>query len=257
MNLQDRHHGFFALIFILGFLLVALAIFYAPKPEITLSTTSGTEKNMIRVEGSSTFEVDPDEAEVYVRVQTEEPTAKRAQEENARLMSSVKSALKRSGISESDMETTNYNLWPQQEWNPETQKYEKTTYMVQHLLKITTKDVTGVGDILDVAVKNGANGLDRIDFKLSDKRREDVNSEALAQASGNAREKAEAISQSLGVRLGKLSGVSESNVNYNYYPRAMYAMAESVVGAAKSFDTDISPQSVSVSASISLVYEIE
>ncbi len=244
----------------LGFALIALAILFAPKPEVNVSGGSGgvsADRNTISVSGQAQFDVDPDLADVYIRVKTEEPTANRAQEENARLMDTVKAALKKAGVKDDEMETTSYNLWPQQKWNPDTQEYENTGYVVQHLLKVTTEEVTTVGDLLDVAVTAGANGLDSINFRLSDEKKKDVNSEALAQASGNAKDKAEAIAQGLGVRLGDIVAVSESNVGYNYVPRAAYDMAEAAVGGAKSFNTEISPESVSVSATIGIVYEIK
>ncbi|MFH1064568.1 MAG: SIMPL domain-containing protein [Candidatus Woesearchaeota archaeon] len=239
-----------------GFVIVALAIMFAPSADINVSS-DGSTTSTISVSGQAQFDVDPDQAEIYIRVQTEEPTANRAQEENARLMTTVMEALKKSGVADDEMETTNYNLWPQQKWDPDTREYEDTGFIAQHLLKVTTDDVTGVGNLLDVAVKNGANGLDRIEFTLSDKKRDDVNSEALAQASSSAKDKAEAIAQGLGVRLGDIKAVSESNVGYTPYARPMYAMAEMDSANAGGFKTSVAPESVTVSASISIAYEIK
>lgn len=262
MTLEDdtmaQDKGFLlTVVMALGFALIALAILFAPKPEVNVSGSGGVsaDRNTISVSGQARFDVDPDQAEVYIRVTTEEPTANRAQEENARLMNTVKAALKEAGVKDDEMETTGYNLWPQQRWDRDREEYDITGYRVQHLLKVTTEEVTEVGDLLDVAVTAGANGLDRVNFRLSDEKKEDVNSEAIAQASGNARDKAEAIAQGLGVRLGDIAAVSESNVGYNYIARPMYGMAEAAAGE-KSFDTDISPETVSISATISIVYEI-
>ena len=242
----------------LGFAVIALAILFAPKPEVSVSGSGvSLDRSTVSVTGHAQFDVDPDLAEVYIRVRTEEPTASRAQEENARLMNTVKAALKKAGIDEDEMETTSYNMWPQQRWDREREEQIVTGYVVQHLLKVTTDEVTEVGNLLDIAVGAGANGLDRVNFKLSDKKKKDVNSEALAQAFSNARDKAEAIARGLGVRLGDIAAVTESNVGYNYYPTPRYAMAEADMAGGKAFGTDISPESVSISASISLVYEIK
>jgi uncharacterized protein YggE len=258
---HDKNKTLLIVVMALGFAVIALAILFAPKPQVNVSGGGAggqlVEQSTISVTGQAQFETDPDEAEMFIRVKTEEPTANRAQEENARLMNTVRDALERAGIDDDQMETTNYNLWPQQKWDREKNEYIKTGYIVQHLLKVTTDDVTEVGDLLDVAVGAGANGLDRVNFKLSDDKKEDVNSEALAQASGSARDKAEAIAQGLGVRLGDILAVSESNVGYTPYPRPMYAVAEMDTASGKSFETEISPASVSVSAQISIVYEIK
>jgi uncharacterized protein YggE len=257
---QDNTKILLIVVMALGFAVIALAILFAPQPQVSVSGggDAAVEKNTVSVRGEASFEVDPDEAEVFIRIKTEEPTANRAQEENARLMSAVKNALKKDGVKEDEMETTSYNLWPQQKWDRETEEYIETGFVAQHLLKVTTDDVTEVGHLLDTAVLNGANGLDRVNFKLSDKKKEDVNSEALAQAANNAEEKAKAITQSLGVRLGDINRVSESNVDYGYYRAPMFDMVESAAAVSeKSFDTEISPQSVTVTAYISILYEIE
>jgi uncharacterized protein YggE len=257
--MKEQTNWLMIIVIALGFCLVSLAIVKAPAPEIDVIGSGGgvaAEKNTISVVGQSTFDADPDEAVLYIRVKTEEPTSRQAQEQNARLMNTVRNALKGEGVRDSEMETTSYNLWPQQKYDRDTGEYINTGYVVQHLLKLTTDDVTEVGDLLDVAVDNGANGLDRVEFKLSDSKREDVNGEAIAQASDSASEKAEAIAQNLGVRIKGIYRVSESNIGYDYYPRPMMAMAESA-DMGRSFKTEISPETVRVSASISIVYEIE
>jgi len=248
----------FLVVLALGFVVVALAILFAPRSELNISGTGapGVQKNTISVVGQAQFDVDPDQAEIYIRVQTKEPTAKRAQEENSRLMNDVKSTLKNVGVDDDDMETTQYSMWPQQRWDQDKQQSVDDGYMVQHLLKVKTSDVTKVGNLLDVAVKAGANGLDRVEFTLSDKKKEDVNSEALSQASGNAKDKAESIASGLGVRLAGITAVSESNVGYDNYPRPYYAMDYAVGAKAESATPSISPESVRVSATISIVYEI-
>ncbi len=250
----------FLVVLALGFIVVALAILFAPRQDINLSGSGSPieQKSTIAVAGQAQFDVDPDKAEVYIRVQTKEPTAKRAQEENSRLMNDVKAALKTTGVKDDEMETTQYNMWPQQKWDPKTQESIEDGYMVQHLLKVTTTDVTEVGDLLDVAVRSGANGLDRVEFSISDKKKLDVNSEALAQASSNAKDKAESIAQGLGVTLGGIASVSESNVGYDNYPRPYYyamdaGMSEKSAVSAPS----ISPETVRVSATISIVYKIK
>ncbi|NQU78901.1 SIMPL domain-containing protein [Candidatus Woesearchaeota archaeon] len=248
-----------AIILALGFAVIALAIIFAPQPDVNVTTggEGATQRNTISVRGEAQFETFPDQAEMYIRVKTDEATANQAQEQNARLMNTVKAALKKAGVSDDDMESTSYNLWPQQKWDRDREEYDITGYTAQHLLKITTDDVTDVGRLLDVAVKNGANGLDRVSFSLSDSKEEDVNSESLAQASSNARDKAEAIAQGLGVRLGDIVAVSESNVGYNYYAAPKYAMAESMGSDSRAFDTEISPENVNVDAYMNIVYEIK
>jgi len=258
---QTHKHGMILFVMAAGFVLVALAIMFAPQPEVRVTNTGGgsgpTQANTISVSGNAELTVSPDQAEVYVRIVTEKPTANTAQEENARLTNTVRDALKKTyNLEDEDIESSSYNLWPQQKWDPETREYEKTGFKVQHLLKVTTKELKEVGDMLDTAVQNGANGVDRISFGLSKEMDKDVREQALGRAAGAARVKAEALTQSLGVTLGKVSSISESNYNYAAYDYAMPEMAMADGGMERSFKTEISPQDVNVRANVNVAYDI-
>lgn len=256
----ENKHFLMLIVLVLGFAAITCAIIFMPKPEITVTGTgsgSDIQRNTISVVGENQFETEPDEAVLYIKVMTEKPTAKTAQTENAKLMNTIMAALENAGVDKSDMESTNYNMYRKQDWNPTTQKYDYGDYVVQHLLKVTTADVLGVGDLLDTAVKAGANGLDNVQFQLSDTKQEQVNDQALKAAAGKAKEKADSIASSIGVKLGDIVTVSESNVGYTpyYYPR--YAMAEAAMDSKAGGGTEISPQSVQVSATVSIVYKIK
>ena len=262
-NYKSIGHGMLFFVLAAGFVLVALAIMFAPAPEIKVTTTGSSGQgqgaaNTISVSGNAELTVTPDEAEVYVRIVTEEPTAKRAQEENARLTNTVRDALKKTyKLDDDQIESNSFNLWPQQKYNPDTREYTETGFRVQHVLKITTDELKEIGNMLDTAVGNGANGVDRISFKLSKELEADVRDQALGRAAGVAKEKAEALATTLGVRIGDLSSVSESNFNYNRYDYAMPAMAEMDAGGMeRSFKTDISPQDVAVTANVNVAYVI-
>ncbi|MFC1723114.1 SIMPL domain-containing protein [Nanoarchaeota archaeon] len=258
---EHSKHAMFTVVLALGLGLVALAIFLSPQPDIKVTTTGGagpTQANTISVTGASELTVAPDQAELYIRIVTEEPTANTAQEENSRLTNTVRDALKNTyDLEEEDIESSSYNLWPQQHWDRDTNKYIKTGYRVQHLLKVTTDEIEEVGNMLDTAVSNGANGVDRISFTLSKEYSADVRDQALSRAAENARDKATALSQTLGVTLGGVSSVSESNYYsrpYEYAPMADMEMAEA---GAKSFSTEISPQDVTVRANLNVAYELK
>ncbi|HII72079.1 TPA: SIMPL domain-containing protein [Candidatus Woesearchaeota archaeon] len=262
---EENHkpmHGMLLFVLAAGFVLVALAIMFAPKPEVKVTTAGGSGpgavQNTISVAGNAELTVSPDEAEIYIRITTDEPTAKRAQEENARLTNTVRDALKKAyDLDDEKIESNSYNLWPKQTWNPDTREYEDKGFTVQHLLKVTTDDLEEVGNMLDTAVQNGANGVDRISFTLSKDMEDDVRDQALGRAAGSAKDKAESLAMTLGVKLGGISSVSESNFYYDRYEYAVPAMDMAEAGGmAKSFSTDISPKDVTVRANVNVAYLI-
>ena len=116
--------------------------------------------------------------------------------------------------------------------------------------------MTKVGTIVDVAVKNGANQINNINFGLSDAKNQEYKQKALADAATNAKEKAETIASSLGVKLGKIKTVSESSYDYRPY---MYNMKMSA-GAAEDMVAEaaqVLPSDVTVSGTIQITYYVK
>ncbi len=262
ISMKDSKDGLLFFVLAAGFVLVALAIMFAPKPAVKVTTAgqgSGqAQANTISVGGMAELTVSPDQAEIFIRIETDEPTANRAQEENARLTNTVRDALKKEyNLDDDQIETSSYNLWPKQEWNSDTKRYTKTGFTVQHVLKVTTDDIDKVGDMLDTAVQNGANGIDHVSFTLSDKLTKDVREQALGRAADNAHQKAKALAETLGVRLGSVSSVTENNYYYQPYDYMPVAAVDMAENSARSFKTDISPQDVDVRADLQVAYEID
>ncbi len=208
-------------------------------------------KSTVTVSGNSEITAEPDKAEVYVRIESTEDTAEDAKDENARVSEAVINALKGIGVDTGNIETAQYRLQRKENYNPRTGKLEFEGYTAYHLLKITTKDIDGVGRIIDAAVDAGANGLERVSFGLTKEQERLANDRALKEASEVARDKAASLAASLGVKLGSIVSVAESNtrqIPYTYYPQ---------VAEMKSASTEITPQSITVQGHVSLVYEIE
>ena len=212
-------------------------------------------KDTISVSGSGKVTVEPDKAEVYIRILTEADDASSAQESNADLAAKVRNALQNKGVKEDDMETSSYYLYPKTSWSHETGESRIYGYSVTHVLKVETKLIDKTGDLVDAAVRAGANGLDSVNFMLSDELRDSAYRQALEKASTDAKQKAVSITRALGVNLGSITSISESGAIYYPYryasPSKGYDMAESAV------PTEISPQDIEVSANVGVIYEIE
>ena len=217
-------------------------------------SVSQTAEDTITVSGTGEVVTQPDEATMYLQIEMTKKTAAEAQSEDAAITAKVLGALKDAGIKKDDIETSSFSLYPRYEWNEAENRQVQTGYQVQHTLKVKTADTLDVGKYMDTAVSAGVNTIQNVNFGLSKEKQKTVNAEALKKASGMAKDKAQSIADSVGVGLGKLQTVSESNVDYipyTYYPRMAFAEE-----AAKDVSTPISPQDVEVRAYITLVYEI-
>lgn len=235
---------------------LAVLLLAACQPSQVVVNQQGQQTNVISVSGMSEFEVSPDKAVIRVRIENLAPTAQESQNANRAASNSVMDALMRFGIRKDQIETYNYNVYREQVWNAERQENVDRGYRVQNSFKITTDRLTDVGAILDTAIQAGANNVEGISFELSEKRQADARTEALKMAANNAREKAQALASGLGVPLGRLVTVQEQS--FNVYPMAArggYDMAESMMVKAMP-PTPVEPQSVQVSAQVSVSYDI-
>ena len=217
------------------------------------------DKDTITVSGDGQLEVKADQAELYIRIETLEGTAKASQAKNSQLSDAVNTALLNAGVNKDDIETSSFNLYPEYDWQTDSKGASKRVllgYKLVNVLKVTTDDLDNAGKLVDVALGAGANGVDQVSFTLSKDKEKEVKAEVLKKASEAAKEKAVSITDSIGVSLGKVTRISESNYYFQpyMYRDVMAVKAESADGAME--PTVLSPQDLTISASVSLVYEI-
>jgi uncharacterized protein YggE len=205
------------------------------------------EPKRLQVSGTAVVTGDPDIAYITVGVETQNPSAEKAAQDNASIMAQVLAALREMGLTEKEVSTSGYNIWGStQTVNRGTDKEETvTTYWVQNRINITTKNLDSVGEIVDRAVKAGANQVQGIRFDVQDKQA--LQLEALKLAVQQGMGKAEAMAEAAGVTLGELVSMSESYSSYAPMVRAV-AYADAAVG------TSISPGEVEVSASVQMEF---
>jgi uncharacterized protein YggE len=222
---------------------------------ITVQQPATEKQDVITVTGTSQFKVAPDEATVYLQVETNGTTAKEAQDKNSNIMDAMQNALLRAGLDSRDMESMYYNVYPNTYWDYKQNRQVEAGYKVSHSLKITTDDIKKVGTYIQVGVDAGATGVNSISFELSTDAEKDAKNEALKRAVQDAKSKAEALAEGIEKRLGKVVSVTINE--YYAYPimRGAVAMAESMDG--KAVPPPIAPQELDVSASVQVVFAIE
>jgi uncharacterized protein len=208
----------------------------------------------LRVEGTGEVKAQPDEAFLDVAVETSAANAKAAGEENAKRMEKVLAALTSAGIAKRDLQTRNYNVYPEYTPPPPQGGEPKLKgYRVSNLVSVHVTDLSKVGSLLDKALAAGANRVDSVRFGLS--REDAVQGEALRQAVVRARKSAEVLATSLNVKLGPVLDASTVTEPPRVYPAVAYAMdmAESR-GAAP---TPIQPEEQTVQAKVTLIFAIQ
>lgn len=245
---EPRNHVVNILVF-LGLIIVILALVFQPKSSVYVDNDS--TRNTIRVSGSASITVFPDTAQFNVNIIALEDTASAAKDSNSDITYNVIKALVDAGIAKDDIESAAFNLYRKEQWNSKAAGLEFKGYEAYHSLKVTTADIDNVGKYIDEAVDAGANSISSILFTLSEDKQKDVSSQVLLKAADEASAKAQSLSSYLGVDLGGIVSISESD--YSFQPYRALGLAED--SSAKSLS--IQPQNLDVSGTVSLAYAIK
>ncbi len=233
-------------------LLALLLVFSLIVLPVSAATTSN--ERVINTQGTGTITTTPDLVEISVAVMTEHTDVKDAQRENAVKMNAVMNALKNSGLTSDDIKTTGYSIYQVTKEEDRIFPGEKRAqvYRVTNTLMITLKDTTKAGDIIDIAIENGANNVNYISFTLSDEKQASLRAEALQEAVAQSRGDADVVAASLGLSV---RDVKEVTIGGGYYPPTsrMYDSMMLAAGMEKAA-TPIEAGEVTVTATVSVTY---
>jgi uncharacterized protein len=222
--------------------------------------TDADKENLIHVSGSGTVKTTPDRCEISFSVVTKNPDVKSAQKENARKMDAVMAVLKdpsKGNLTSEEIGTSSYSI--SEVYSPDDTLKAKfgdnvTIYEVSNTITIETSNLGAVGDLIDLVVTSGANGVSSLKFTLSKLKTAELRDEALKIAVEKARADADATSSALGTGVG---AVHEVTVEDSYNPPVYYNQdLRNVKLAAAGPSTPIEPGSVDVTAQVSITYEI-
>ena len=158
------------------------------------------------VNGIGRVTIVPDMATVNIGVRSEAESVTDALEANTAQANGISRALKELGIEEKDIQTSNFNVYPNDRWNPMTGEVEGRYFVVENTVNVIVRDLPSLGEVLNTVVEAGANSIFGISFNVED--RSAAVAEARDLAIADARSKAEAIAASAGVQLGELISIS-------------------------------------------------
>lgn len=205
----------------------------------------------ISVTGSGQANLVPDIAYLYLGVHTEKPTASEAMAENNAQTQSMIDALTKFGIDKKDIRTTNFSIYPQDKYDPQsgTPTGEKV-YSVDNTVYVTVRDLKQLGDLLDTVVAAGANTINSIQFDVADKA--EAIKTARAEAVKDAQAQAQELADSAGVTLGEIQALG-------FYDSQPYPMYEGKGGGAvaQSAAVPIQPGQLTFTVTVNATYAIK
>jgi hypothetical protein len=193
----------------------------------------------------------PDIVRVSAGVVTTAPTASGALAENAKRMESVRQALRRAGIADRDIQTSQLNLFPDYRQDERTQQQVLIGYRASNEVNVRFRDIAATGKILDALVAQGANqingpslGIDKPEAALD---------EARTKALTAARARAELYARATGKRVGRMLWISEGGGGGG--PMPMFR--DGGISAMAVSKTEISPGEQSLSVTLNVSFELE
>ena len=194
---------FLSLIFVAAVATAALAQTAPPREAVWAETVTvgGTGKAMLV----------PDRFTFTVGVQTVANTVEDAVAENNRRTAAVIAALKKAGAADKDIQTSNFNIWPQQDYSQppggEARLPRILGYQVTNSVTVRSTKIQDAGKLLGVAIAAGVNTSSGINFEVSDPAR--GRAEGLKAAFDDARAKAALLAAAAGRGLGRAIVIQE------------------------------------------------
>lgn len=198
----------------------------------------------IVVTGRGEVKVSPDRATIQVSVQTRATTAAAAAAENANKQQAVLSALRALGLTNDQLSTVGYNVYPEQRYD-QGKEPEIIGYNVTNTILVDVRKLTQVGPVIDAALAHGANSISSLQFYASNT--EAARRSAIAVAIERARADADAAARAARGTLGSLLEINVSS----YSPRPPQPMMMRAAAGMAQADTPINPGEETLSVEVS------
>jgi uncharacterized protein YggE len=216
-------------------------------------------KSVVSTSGTATVKVDPDKVSVTIGVDTNGSTAEEAAKQNAELMTKVIAALKALGITDDQISTNWYSVYPTYDYRsppcieiypqpPDcAPKNEITGYRASNSLSVTLDADEDVGKVIDAAVAAGANNVSGASFFVSDERQQEIRDSLIEKAITNARSRADKAADAVDMNI---TGVKSINLNDVSFPVFYKDFAAEASGAS----TPILPGQQQISMTVQVTF---
>ncbi len=206
----------------------------------------------IWVAGEGTIDLEPDLALLNVGVEVQAETVSEARNEAAAAMDTVIAAVKRRGLTDADIQTASFNIWPRYDYVEGVQTL--AGYRVSNSATIKMRDLDNVGDIIDDVAEAGgdATRIDGINFTVEDPT--PFMADLREAAVKNATDKAQHYADLIGASLGDLFYLTETG---GASPPPLVARAELAFAEAARATTSVSGGELTLRMTIQAAFAVE
>jgi len=229
---------------------LAFCVFFCVFAGTSASAAEQTPRTL-SVSGEGEVRAAPDQSSLSAGVTTGAATAAQALAANSRAMNAVFATLKRLGIPDKDIQTSNFSLSPQyQVCKPGMTCPQRIVgYQVSNNVNVTVEELDKTGPVLDALVSSGSNQIGGIDFSIHDTK--SLLRVARDAAVKDAIDHAQTYAKAAGVTLGPILSIQEGG---GEAPRPMYRAMAMMANAAP---PPVAGGELSVSANVTITWQIQ
>lgn len=208
----------------------------------------------IFVDATAKVVAKPDIAVTTMGMVNEGKTVQEAQVANNAVMNKMTTKLKEMSIDEKDIQTSNYSIYPLYDYTDEAGRVLRG-YEVRQDVTVKIRDLSKANGVLSLAGELGANSISGLQFTIDDP--EVYKNEARQEALNKLAEKAQNLSQSLGIRLGKVVSYNEYAGDNTPYANVMKESAMyGLGGAVDQSVSSVESGSTEVNMTVSVTFQI-
>ena len=238
-------------------LLCAIALPVAAQAQATPPVTIAPGNTLLTVSADGRSLRIPDLAVFSAGVTSQAKTAGAALSANAADMNRVVAALKRAGIADRDIQTSNLSLNPV--YAPLIQRpdgqYEQGEqriigYNVNNTVTVRQRKLAEFGRVIDTLVESGANQVNGPSFQMDEP--DAATDEARLAAMKKARARAELYARAAGLRVVRILSISESG-GYVPGPPVVFARMAADSAAAPS---PVAAGEIQLNANVTVMFEL-
>lgn len=234
------------LLFFLG--LFAFSKWGNPIP-LSIQSVTTQKTDTFSVSGEGKVTMIPDIAVVTTGVTAQGSTVTVVQNSLNTKMNAIIAGVKKLGIAEKDIRTTNYNVSPIYDYSSDSQKI--TGYRADSDLTIKVRKIDDANRVIDAATAAGANQVGGVSFDVDDKTK--AENQAREQAIAEAKSKAQIAAKAAGFTLGRIINYSEGG---GAAPRPIMYDNKALPMAGGGAPTEVQPGENELTVTVTLNYEI-
>lgn len=211
-------------------------------------------ETLLTINANASVNAVPDLVTIQTGVVAEADNAAAAMAGNRAQMNKVFDAMRRAGIAERDVQTSNLSLNPVYgRYNEETGRSPLVGYQVNNTVTVIVRKLDNVGGVLDSLVDAGANQVQNVAFGISDPA--PLQNRARSEAMKEARARAQLYAEASGLRVARILTINEG---YSAPPQPeAVAVARLQADSAASAPTPVAAGRLTVQADVNVTFALD